>query len=201
MKTAHLRNVYQKIGRFNAPGPQVDGYGLIHDGTFDTVANFLRMDGFFFPGKTEEEKDVTRRLLHNYIMSFDTGMAPAVGRQLTIADHVQKQELGLLDLLMTRAAAGDCDLTARGWERAALRGWLYRAGAFHADASETEPLPLEPLLNRYRQSGEPITFTCVPPGDGVRSALDRDLDGRLDGDERLARNHAAGAKNVPPSPK
>jgi YVTN family beta-propeller protein len=197
MKTAHLRNVYQKIGRFNVPGPQVDGYGLIHDGTFDTVANFLRIDGFFFPGKTEEEKDVTRRLLHSYIMAFDTGMAPAVGRQLTISDEVQKQERDVLDLLMTRAGAGDCDLTARGWEGMALRGWLLRNGAFHGDRSGEAPLPLEALLTRYRHGAEPVTFTCVPPGDGMRSALDRDLDGRLDGDELLAGSGPAGANSLP----
>ena len=37
-----------------------------------------------------------------------------------------------------------------------------------------------------RQGGRPITFLCVPPGDGYRSALDRDLDGVLDGDEATA---------------
>jgi hypothetical protein len=195
MKTAHLRNVYQKVGRFNAPGPQVDGYGLIHDGTFDTVADFLRIDGFFFPGKTEEEKDVTRRLLHSYIMAFDTGMAPAVGRQLTVTDNLRKEERQLLDLLTARAGAGDCDLTARGWEGRALRGWLYRGAAFHGDRSGEAPLAPDELLSRYRKSREPITFTCVPPGDGVRSALDRDLDGRLDGDEILARSDHARAKD------
>jgi hypothetical protein len=182
MKTAHLRNVYQKVGRYNVPGPQVDGYGLIHDGTFDTVAGFLRMDGFFFPGKTEEEKDVTRRQLHSYIIAFDTGMAPAVGRQLTITGQVRRHDRESLDLLVTRAAAGDCDLTARVWEGAVLRGWLLRNGTFHGDRSGEAPLSLDSLLERYQRNKEPLTFTCVPPGDGVRSALDRELDGRLDGD-------------------
>jgi hypothetical protein len=113
MKTAHLRNVYQKVGRFNVPGPQVSGFGLLHDGTFDTVANFLRLDTFLFPGNTEEEKDVTRRLLQNYVMAFDTGMAAAVGRQLTISDELDPDERRLTNLLMNRAAAGDCDLTGR----------------------------------------------------------------------------------------
>jgi hypothetical protein len=182
MKTAHLRNVYQKVGRFNVAGPQVDGYGLIHDGTFDTVAGFLRMDGFFFPGKTEEEKDVTRRQLHSYVIAFDTGIAPAVGRQLTVAGEVRRQDRELLELLVTRATAGDCDLTARAWEGAALRGWLLRNGTFHGDRSGEAFLSLDSLLDRYQRNAEPLTFTCVPPGDGVRSALDRELDGRLDGD-------------------
>jgi YVTN family beta-propeller protein len=197
MKTAHLRNVYQKVGRFNVPGPQVSGFGLLHDGTFDTVANFLRLETFFFPGKSEDEKDITRRLLQSYIMAFDTGMAPAVGRQLTISDELHEKERQLIELLMTRAAAGDCDLTAKGWEGTALRGWLYRSDDFYGDRSDETPLQLEALLSRYRRSGGPITFTCVPPGDGLRSALDRDLDGYLDGDELLSGSDPADARSVP----
>jgi YVTN family beta-propeller protein len=198
MKTAHLRNVYQKIGRFNVPGPQVSGFGLLHDGSFDTVVNFLRLDTFFFPGQTEDEKDVTRRLLQSYIMAFDTGTAPAVGRQLTTSDGFNEDERQLIHLLMTRAAVGDCDLTARGWEGTALRGWLYRSGGFQGDRSAEAPLQLDALLARYRQSREPVTFTCVPPGDGVRSALDRDLDGYWDGDEILHGSDPADAGSVPP---
>jgi YVTN family beta-propeller protein len=198
MKTPHLRNVYQKVGRFNVPGPQVSGYGVLHDGSFDTVVSFLRLDTFLFPGKTEDEKDVTRRLLQSYIMAFDTGMAPAVGRQLTASDQLREDERQLLNLLMTRATAGDCDLTARGWEGTALRGWLYRSGAFQGDRGAEAPLQPEALLARYRQSGEPLTFTCVPPGDGLRSALDRDLDGAWDGDEILHGSDPADARSVPP---
>ncbi|MGH7829788.1 MAG: hypothetical protein ACREP8_06380, partial [Candidatus Binatia bacterium] len=198
MKTAHLRNIYQKVGRFNVPGPQVSGFGLLHDGATDTVTSFLRLETFFFPGKSEEEKDVTRRLVESYIMAFDTGMAPAVGRQVTIADEIGGEERRSIDLLMSRAAAGDCDLTARGWEGTALRGWLYRGGVFYGDRGSEAPLHLTGLLSRYRRSGEPVTFTCVPPGDGLRSALDRDVDGHWDGDELLAGSDPADARSMPP---
>jgi hypothetical protein len=197
MKTAHLRNVYQKVGRFNVAGPQVAGFGLIHDGSVDTIVGFLRLDPFFFPGETEEEKDKTRRLLDRYIMAFDTGMAPAVGRQLTASAEPDEEERQLLGILMSRAAAGDCDLMARGWDETALRGWLYGNSVFNGDRGDETPLPLEALLNRYRVLGEPLTFTCVPPGDGVRSALDRDLDGHQDGDELLAGSDPADANSVP----
>jgi YVTN family beta-propeller protein len=183
MKTAHLRNVYDKIGRFNAPGPQISGFGLIHDGTFDTVLNFLRMDGFEFPGKNEGEKDVIRRQLHQYIMAFDTGMAPAVGRQVTVGGELRTEDREMLRLLEIRSAAGECDLTARGWEGKAQRGWLYGDYVYHGDRRGEPPMEMDDLLGRFRASGEPVTFTCVPPGDGIRSALDRDLDGVLDGDE------------------
>jgi YVTN family beta-propeller protein len=197
MKTAHLRNVYQKVGRFNLPGRQVSGYGLLHNGSFDTVANFLRLDTFVFPGKTEEENDKIRRSLQSYIMAFDTGMAPAVGRQLTVSGEFNEEAKQTVDLLMARAGAGDCDLTVRAWEAKTLRGWLYENGAFWADRSQDAPLGSDELVNRYRRRGEPITFTCVPPGDGRRNALDRDLDGFLDGDELFAGSDPASAHSVP----
>jgi hypothetical protein len=193
MKTAHLRNVYDKIGRFNAPGPQVSGFGLIHDGTFDTVAGFLRMEGFIFPGKTEIEKDVIRRQLHHYVIAFDTGMAPAVGRQLTIAGEPTAEKRNLLHLLEIRSAAEECDLAARVWEGKVQRGWLYRNYSYHADQRGQAPLETAALIDRYRASQEPITFTCVPPGDGQRSALDREMNGILDGDETSAAAERAAA--------
>ena len=147
--------------------------------------------------QTEEEKDVTRRLLESYIMAFDTGMAPAVGRQLTISDELREKNRQLIDLLVTRAAAGDCDLTARGWEQKRLRGWLLRNGSFYGDRSDETVLNLEGLLSRYRRHSETLTFTCVPPGDGLRSALDRDLNGHLDGDELLAGSEPVDAHSVP----
>ncbi len=197
MKTAHLRNVYQKVGRFNAAGPQVSGYGLLHDGTFDTVANFLRLDTFIFPEKSEQENDTIRHALQRYIVAFDTGMAPAVGRQITINGAFGAQDQQMIERLSIRANAGDCDFTARGWEGKALRGWLYDTGVFRGDRSDEMPLGLEALVRRYLRAGEPITFTCVPPGDGVRSALDRDLDGHLDGDELRAGSDPASAQSMP----
>ena len=195
MKTAHLRNVYDKVGRFNVPGPQVSGFGLIHDGTFDTVANFLRMDGFIFPGKTEAERDVIRRQLHEYIMAFDTGMAPAVGRQLTIVGEPSAEDRKLLHVLEIRSAAEECDLTARVWEAKVQRGWLYRNYSYHADRRGQASLETDALLGRYRKTREPVTFTCVPPGDGQRSALDREMNGILDGDETPAAAGRAAAKS------
>jgi hypothetical protein len=186
MKTAQLRNVYDKIGRFNVAGPQVSGFGLLHDGSFDSVVSFLRLEVFFFPGKSESEKDLVRRQLHHYVMAFDTGMAPAVGRQVTIAGEPSAEKRNLLHLLEIRSAAEECDLTARVWEGKEQRGWLYRNYSYYADHQGQTPLETAALIDRYRTSREPITFTCVPPGDGLRSALDRDLDGILDGDETPA---------------
>jgi len=196
MKTAQLRNLYDKIGRFNVPGPQVSGFGLLHDGTFDTVVNFLRLDVFFFPGNSEAEKDIVRRQLHQFVMAFDSGMAPAVGRQLTFAGMPSPEDRKSLHFLELRSAAEECDLVARVWEGKTQRGWLYRNYAYHSDRSGSAPLDTEEFVDRYRSSGEPITFTCVPPGDGRRSALDRDSNGVLDGDEIIASRSPLAAPEI-----
>jgi hypothetical protein len=39
-------------------------------------------------------------------------------------------------------------------------------------------------LAALRDRAQPLTFTAVPPGEGRRSGIDRDLDGVLDGASR-----------------
>ena len=39
------------------------------------------------------------------------------------------------------------------------------------------------MLNLATRRTNRVTFTCVPPGSGIRMALDRDRDGRFNRDE------------------
>ena len=207
MKTPHLRNVYDKIGRFNTAGPQVSGFGLVHDGTMDTVVNFLRLNvvefGFFklalfnFPGNTEAEKDIVRTQLHHFVMSFDSGTAPAVGRQVTISKAVKDSDKRMLAQLGARANVGDCDLIARGWEGNVQRGWLHRDGQYYGDRPGEQTLTLSALIERFINAREPVTFTCVPPGDGRRSAFDRNMTGDRVGDKTRAGSNPNRVKSVP----
>jgi DNA-binding beta-propeller fold protein YncE len=181
MKTPHLRNVYQKVGRFDQPGPQVAGFGMGHDGSVDTVVRLLEFDNFIFPGESEAEKDALRRQLNAFVMGFPSGMAPAVGLQVTISGDAQAEQTELLGLMVRRADEGDCDLIARSWDQDQERGWLWRDQGFVGNRAADPALDLDRLLERRQDV--PVTFLCVPPGDGLRSALDRDLDGRFDGDQ------------------
>jgi hypothetical protein len=195
MKAAHLRNVYQKVGRFDQPGPQVSGFGLGHDGSMDTIIRFLKVDVFEFPGETEAEKDVVRGQLNAFIMAFHTGMAPAVGLQLTAMGALDATQQDLLGLMIERADAGDCDLIARSWGESGERGWLWRDGEFVGDRVSDARQDVRALLERQRPAT--VNFLCVPPGDGIRSALDRDLDGVFDGDERRLGSDEANAAVIP----
>jgi hypothetical protein len=63
-------------------------------------------------------------------------------------------------------------------------GFHYLAnGTFVTDLEIVQPLPAAAVVLVSQLS--PVTFTCVPPGSGVRAGIDRDLDGALDGDELL----------------
>ncbi len=199
-KAAHLRNLYDKVGRFDAPGDQVAGFGFVHNGAFDTLVTFLELDVFRFPGSNEAERGALRRSVAEYLLAFDTGMAPAVGQQLTAGASLPPADRARLDLLAARAGAGDCDLVARCLAEGRERGYLLAretGGLFRTDRASEVPLTLADLLAQAaRPSGE-VTFTCVPPGDGPRSALDRDGDGFLGGDEIAAGSDPANAASNP----
>ena len=81
---------------------------------------------------------------------------------------------------MARAEAGDAELVVKG----AGRGWLYAGGGRFRSDRRREPLIPDVFLRaRALFPGGELTYTMVPPGSGRRIALDRDEDGRLDGDD------------------
>jgi len=204
-KVAHLRNAYQKVGMFGVPdvpflatplasrahqGPQVRGFGFLHDGSIPTLFDFLRATVFVL-------SDADRRDLEQLVLAFDSTLAPVVGQQVTIAaENAADPALeDRLDLLLDRAAtpfalagspgAKECDLVVKGNADGLARGWLFdpAAGAFHSDRA-LEPALGDAALRALAQApGQELTWTCVPPGSGVRIALDRDGDGHRDRDE------------------
>jgi len=199
-KAPHLRGLYEKVGRFDVAGPQVSGFGFTHDGAFDTIEHFLASDVFDFPVRQGYEVAAMRADLTAFLMAFDTGMAPAVGWQLTVSQPLAGEERRSLDVVVARAAAGDCDLVARGWRGAREHGWLLGGGGFVPDRRDAPTLALPDLLVDAVAPGQATTLLCVPPGDGVRSTLDRDQDGHRNGDELAAGTDPADPASYPGAP-
>ena len=168
---------------------------MTHDGGMGTVVDFLRLNVFEFPDETMAKNDVFRRNLNDFVMAFPTGMAPAVGRQVTIRPNDGAGPKDSVSILMERATLADCDLVGRARIDGEERGWLFRDSIFTGDRSADSTLRFEALLKRYGNA--PVTFLCVPPGDGVRSALDRDSDGHRDGDERRFGSDPTDSGSVP----
>ncbi|MEO8083608.1 MAG: hypothetical protein ABI780_07290 [Ardenticatenales bacterium] len=195
-KAPHLRNLYEKVGRFDVPGDQISGFGFTHDGAIDTVAHFLESDVFTFPGADTSAIDDRRREVAAFVLAFDTGMAPAVGQQFTLDDPSAFGADARLTTVVARAAAGDCDLVAHARADGRERGWLSWRGRLYPDRA-AEPSTTLAALSSAAAPGSPLTLLCTPPGDGPRSAVDRDLDGWLNGDEIAAGTSPVDAASHP----
>src|SRR5207244_12378507 len=109
-KGRQLRNMYQKGGFKLASGSNKRGYGFIHDGSVDNRVNFLRAPVFSFPDTN------ARYSIEAFLLSFDTGTGPSVGRELTIGG-ASKNRPGVVALRGSRypaAGLGSCDLIRPG---------------------------------------------------------------------------------------
>lgn len=81
MKITTLRNVYQKLNFANAAGARsIDGFGLGSDGSMSNFAQILAQPVLGgFANDPQAQADVGA-----FLVSFDTGYAPAVGYTRTI---------------------------------------------------------------------------------------------------------------------
>ena len=206
MKIPHLRNQYQKVGMFGMSepggslllfsgdfshqGPQIRGFGFLHDGSVDSMGRFLGLTGFSLNAVEETQ-------LEAFVMAFPTDLAPIVGQQVTLSsDNFGEADVqAQIDLLIARAGTPfssqvlggttvECDLVAQLREAGVARAYLYHPGTArflpdHPGASVTDAA----LRDEAQVPGQELTYTCVPPGSGARMALDRDEDGLLNGVE------------------
>jgi hypothetical protein len=136
--------------------------------------------------------------LPEFLAVFPTDLAPVVGQQVTIgpANFNHTDVNARITLFEQRATApftsltlgGDvteCDLIAKTVEGGIERGYLRQAnGTFLPD--DAGPEISEAALRAKADpvgAGQHITYTCVPPGSGVRMEIDRDEDTLGDGVE------------------
>ena len=177
-KVPQLRGLYQKLGLRNSAGEQLSGFGFIHDGSVDTLLDFLRLPVFTF------KSDNDRRDVEAFVLAFDSGLAPAVGLQVTInGDKLSPAIAERINLLMAQANGGNCDLIVKGIYGGARRGFLYVGdGMFQPDRRSASPLTWQALV-QAAETGSELTFTGVPVAYGRRLGIDRNNDGNLDGDE------------------
>jgi hypothetical protein len=118
-----------------------------------------------------------RRAIVSYLMAFDSNMKAIVGQQVTLTAADAAAAVSRVALLETRAAAGDCDLVAKGRVQGREQGYVFSGGSF---ASATGTLSDAQLRALVGNGTDALTFTCVPPGSGWRYGLDRNADGIAD---------------------
>ncbi len=197
-KVPHLRNAYQKIGMFGLPGspfqgPQIRGFGFLHDGSVDTLRNFLSAGVFTLTA-------AERRDLERFILAFDSNLAPIVGQQITLAAGSPTAVSNRIGLMLARDDAGECEVVVKGTIAGQQRGG-YRLpdGTFQMDRV-AEVLTDTALRTLAATPGQELTYTCAPPGSGPRMGVDRDEDGVFDRDELDVGSNPADPGSLPATP-
>jgi DNA-binding beta-propeller fold protein YncE len=217
LKATHFRNQYQKVGMFGFAeipqinpgdhqfmGDQVRGFGFTHDGGVDTIFRFLSAS-FFNEGTgnptgipVSATGNQLRRQLEAYLLAFDSNLKPIVGQQVTLTHNNGTTANARVNLMIAMANSGHCELVVKGQGRHDEAGYLYVGSGMFAQNREDAPLLADSVLRGVVASGrEVLTYTCVPPGSGVRVALDRDGDGFYDGDEEDEGTNPADATSTP----
>lgn len=209
-KVAHLRNLYQKVGRFGMPdtpffpgdpivfGDQIRGFDFLHDGTVDTLPRFLSaivfQIGFRSFPLLYPNPDLARRQLEAYLMAFDINLAPIVGQQVTLTAENTATATARIALMEARAnthfpmagapLAMECEVVVKGVVNGEARGWVrLPSGAYRSDRAGEPELNSAALQALTAIDGQALTYTCVPPGAELRMGVDRDEDGVWDWDE------------------
>ena len=129
------------------------------------------------------------------MLAFDSNLAPIVGQQTTLTNGNATVVGERIDLLIDRARAGECDLVVKSGSNHGEKGYLddVASGLFLGDRRRDAPVSDASLRQRAAQKGGELTYTCTPPGSGVRIGIDRDEDGVFDGDEEDAGSDPANA--------
>ncbi len=184
VKTPHLRTVYQRaVFNPSAGAININGFGLLKDGTgFDLpIAHFYDLENF---ATLQEFTDVKA-----FVLSFDTGTAPAVGSTLTAnAGNVGNANfLANLAILEGQAqVANTSDLVVQGRVGGELRRYVFdkTTQRYFRDKAGTASLTRSELLALI-VGDSTLSFQGTLPGDGARLGPDRDGDGIKNSDEPL----------------
>ncbi len=184
-KIPHFRDQYQKVGMFTPSvrssahvGEQIRGFGFNHNGATSGAAALAELP----------MTDTEMEQLRSFLFAFPSNMAPIVGQQVTFTGSNNNTARRRLALLMQRARVTspvpECDLIAKAVADGDARGWVFTLdGTFLPDRAEESSWSRNQITALAARRDQAATFTCVPPGAGRRTGVDRDHDGVLDGDD------------------
>jgi hypothetical protein len=199
LKIPHLRNLYAKIGMFGDPavgvddsatdsgflGDQIRGFGFRGDGATDTLFRFFNAS-VFDPTSTvgfpQNNPDGTRRDVEQFMLAFDSDLAPVVGQQVTLTSANAVSVGPRIGLLIERASAPfvskvlngsvmECDLVAQVVQNGRVLGFLYDPAAGNFIPADGSPRVSDSALRALAATpGQEVTYTAATPGSGLRVA-------------------------------
>jgi DNA-binding beta-propeller fold protein YncE len=195
-KSPPLATVYQRAGFSRRAGAtNLVGFGLLHDGTGTAeslpTSHFYELD--ILSGQAFAD-------VAAYVLSFDTGTAPAVGRSRLVTPEGATDAAALteLALLESQATATNCDLAVRGTLAGRTRHFVFDPATqrYLADLPTEAPRTRAELLAALAP-GDALQFLGTVPGQGARFSIDRDGNGVAD----LVETAPALSWTTPPSPR
>jgi YVTN family beta-propeller protein len=197
-KIPHLRNMYDKVGMFGNPkvatfdaadtgflGNQVRGFGFTNEGASPTIFHFVNARVFhpqFNSGFPLINPNATRRNVEQFLLAFDSDLAPITGQQVTLSNANGAAVGGRITLLEQRANAAftskalggnvkEIDLVARVVQNGQSKGFLFNpANSTFVPAGGGTALSDAQIRALANTAGQEVTFTAVPTGSGARIA-------------------------------
>jgi len=101
--------------------------------------------------------------MESFLLAFDSNLKPVVGQEVTIGVGATAQARARLQVLVTEADRGHCDLVAH----LGASELVYRGGVFVGAGGAVDSLA---RLEQRALIRGPVTFTAVPPGEGGGAA-------------------------------
>lgn len=214
IKIPQLRNEYKKVGMELTQLRNLSGFGVLHDGSVDSLARFVN-EPVFTVTSNQQTADLVALMLafsgSDYpprtlleppgVAGLDTHAA--VGWQTTLRNSALPDpgQLTLISNMITLANTNRVGLIVKGRQGGIVRGYRYNsstfapANVFQSDrAAETiSPASLQGLA----ALGSELTYTIVTKGSETRIGIDRDGDGFLDRDEIDQCSNPANAASTP----
>ncbi|MBK8180540.1 MAG: beta-propeller fold lactonase family protein [Planctomycetes bacterium] len=199
MKVPQLRNLYEKTG-FNATQlVNTAGFGLLHDGSVDSIERFLA-EPVFQVTSDQEVADLTALMLALSGSDLPSGApntpfeppgtasndSPAsVGRQTTLVSlaGAPPSQTALITSMEQLAIANKVGLIAKSRQGGLSRGYRYQPATNSWQSDRSAVTHTDAALRALAAVGSEITFTVVQRGTETRLGIDRDLDGAFDRDE------------------
>ena len=200
-KIPHLRNMYTKVGMFGNPkvptfdapdsgqvGDQIRGFGFTNEGASPTVFHFITA-AVFHPqlnsGFPLINPNATRRNVEQFVLAFDTDLAPITGQQVTLTSSNGNVVGARITLMEQRANAAftskvlggnvkEIDLVARVAQGGTVRGFLFNPSTSQFVPTDGGAQLTDAQIRALAgTAGQEVTFTAVPTGSGARIAAIR----------------------------
>jgi YVTN family beta-propeller protein len=192
LEIPHLRNLYVKFGpTFGPPGtmspPEAKtGFGFVHDATIPDLGTFLSAGVFNLTAS--EVRDIAA-----FMFDFPSGTRPSVGRHLTVpagappqGSPVEESMIATLIQVGNLAAPGHhCELVASAPSANRLRTYTLDGGVGTGGLWRTDVAGESQVSTQTLRAGAtgPVSFLCVPLGEGIRQGIDLDEDSFVNGDD------------------